>query len=192
VTKEEPTVLDIPFGLWTKCREPFAEYFLKNWRARQEPLAFLLYDSPPVLSRGAPVFIHSERNLRIVASFVGSEFVVGYKPSADPNERIAERERVWRAYRELTIEPPTKQEFDTFWDGQNGVRALFLMENLIELSAPMPFRKYGRALEWGYPMGVGYRYLSFSQCILMLRASEIPPTTQDAFFAALLRVKNPR
>jgi hypothetical protein len=192
VAKGEPAVLDIPFGLWTKCGGVFAEYFLRNWTARQEPMAFLLYDSPPVLPRGAPVFIHSEKNLRIVASFVGSEFVVGYKPSADTNERIAERERVWRAYRELTIEPPTKQDFDTFWDAQNGVRALFLMENLVELSAPIPFRKYGRALEWGYPMGVGYRYLSFSQCVLMLRAAELPPTSQDAFLAGLLRVQAPR
>jgi hypothetical protein len=160
-------------------------------RARQEPLAFLLYDSPPVLPPGAPVFIHSEGNLRIVASFLRSEFVAGYKPSADPSERTSERERVWREYRELTVEPPTKQDFDTSWDGQYGVRALFLTENLVELAVPIPFRKYGRALEWGYPMGVGYRYLSLSQCVLMLRASELPPTTQDAFLAAVLRGQTP-
>jgi hypothetical protein len=45
-------------ALWTKCDRVFAEYFLKNWIERRMPLAFLLYDPPPALPMGAPVFIH--------------------------------------------------------------------------------------------------------------------------------------
>jgi hypothetical protein len=166
--------LDRPFGLWTKCDGVFAHYFLANWEARHEPLAFLLYDSPPVLSAGAPVFIHSDKNLRIVSSFLEGKYVAGYKMSAEPSERAAERERIWRAYRASTINPPDKSAFDAFWDRQHGVRALFLMENLVEVPEPLPFRAYGRALEWGYPMGVGYRYLSLSQTYLLMQACKLP------------------
>jgi hypothetical protein len=67
--------LDYPFGLWTKCDAVFANYFLSNWRTEQKSLAFLLYDSPPVLPTGAPVFIHSDKNLRLVASFVESKYI---------------------------------------------------------------------------------------------------------------------
>ncbi len=67
--RDSATVLDMPFGLWTKCDHVFAEYFLKNWGANHRPLAFLLYDSPPVLPPGAPVFIHSDKKVRILATF---------------------------------------------------------------------------------------------------------------------------
>src|SRR5207248_965565 len=50
-------LLDQPFGLWTKCDETFADYFLRNWTERRKPLAFLLYDPPPGLPSGSPVFI---------------------------------------------------------------------------------------------------------------------------------------
>ena len=43
------TALDDPFGLWTKCDREFADYFLSDWEERRQPLAFLLFDSPPVL-----------------------------------------------------------------------------------------------------------------------------------------------
>jgi hypothetical protein len=52
---------DCPFGLWTKCDSVFADYFRNNWHARSEPLAFLLYDPPPVLRVGSPIFIHSDK-----------------------------------------------------------------------------------------------------------------------------------
>jgi len=60
--------MDSPFGLWTKCDAVFADYFLSNWTAREEPLAFLLYDSPPDVPSGAPVFIHSDGHLRLIVS----------------------------------------------------------------------------------------------------------------------------
>lgn len=144
---------DAPCGLWTKCDGVFAEYFLKNWSERKQPLAFLLYDPPPALQKGAPVFIHSDKALRLVATFRGAQFVAGYKPTVDEAERVAERERVWREYREATINPPTKSDFNAFWEGQHGVRGFFLMDTVTEFPAPVTFKEYGRALGWGYPMG---------------------------------------
>jgi len=182
----ESPVLDAPFGLWTKCDGVFADYFWKNWQARREPLAFLLYDSPPVLPLGAPVFIHSDKNLRLLASFRGSQFITGYKPTADADERLTERERIWTAFRASTIDPPEKTAFDKFWDAQHGVRALFLMDNLTEFAKEVPFKVYGRALEWGYPMGVGYRYLTLSQSLLLLRTSGLPPEAREPYLAPLL------
>lgn len=166
-------VIDMPFGLWTKCDAVFANYFLTNWNSQQTPLAFMLYDSPPVLPKGAPVFIHSDKNIRLLASFQRSEFIAGYKPTVDANERVSERERFWSEFRAPTLNPPTKENFDSFWDAQHGVRSMFVMDNIREFPVPMPFKSYGRALEWGYPMGVGYRYLSYSQSILLLRQAEL-------------------
>ncbi len=164
---------DAPFGLWTKCDRVFADYFAKNWQQRKEPLAFLLYDPPPALRPHSPIFIHSDKQLRLVARFLTSQFVAGHKFTADKEERVAERERVWATYRAKTIDPPIKADFDAFWDKQHGVRALFIMEHVLPIPQPMPFKLYGRALEWGYPTGVGYRYLSFSQSLLLLRSARL-------------------
>jgi hypothetical protein len=61
------------------------------------------------------------------------------------------------------------------------------MDNLAEFAAAVPFKVYGRALEWGYPMGVGYRYLTLSQSFLLLRTSEIPEDARERYLAPLLR-----
>jgi hypothetical protein len=183
----EEWTLDTPFGLWTKCDGIFADYFLKNWKAQTTPLAFLLYDSPPVLTPGAPIFIHSDKNLRLVATFRESQFVAGHKYTVDPQERASERERIGAAYRARTIDPPTRSDFDSFWDRQNGVRSLFVMENLLAIREACPFSVYGRVLEWGYPTGVGYRYLSLSQCVLLLRCSRLPPNVAQPYLEPLLR-----
>jgi hypothetical protein len=164
----------------------FADYFLKNWTARREPLAFLLYDPPPTVRRGAPVFVHSDKNLRLVARFLEGQFVAGHKATVEKDERILERERVWSRYRVDTIDPPEKSEFDEFWDGQNGVRALFLMDELTELAAPVAFKVYGKALQWGYPMGVGYRYLSLAQSVLLLRVAGLPHEPGERFLQCIL------
>ncbi len=170
---EKETAFDAPFGLWTKCDRAFADYFLKNWQARREGLAFLLYDPPPVLRVGAPIFIHSDKHLRLIASFVSGQFVAGHKLTVEAEERVAERERIWTTYRAPTIEPPRRADFDAFWEKQNGIRALFIMERVTPVVQPVQFRVYGRALEWGFPTGVGYRYLSLSQSLLLLRAAGI-------------------
>jgi hypothetical protein len=169
IISQDGATPDVPFGLWTKCDRIFADYFLKNWQARMQPLAFLLYDPPPVLGPGSPIFIHSDKNLRLVARYRGAQFLAGHKSTADQEERIAERERIWTIFRAGTVDPPLKSDFDKFWDAQNGVRGLFVMSDISEVPDPVPFKRYGRALEWGYPIGVGYRYLSFSQSLLLER-----------------------
>ncbi len=169
----ENPVLDQPFGLWTKCDAVFANYFLKNWAARHELLAFLLYDPPPALPAGAPIFVHSDKTLRFIARFQRSLYLAGHKLTVDPDERLATREWVWSTYRANTIDPPSKADYDEFWTSQNGIRSLFLMDELIESPIQSPFKEYGRALEWGYPMGVGYRYLTLSQSKLLLACAGI-------------------
>jgi hypothetical protein len=178
--------LSCPFGLWTKCDRVFADYFLKNWQAHKRSLAFLLYDPPPALRTGSLIFIHSDKNLRLVARLLGSEFLAGHKFTADEEERHAERERVWITYRANTLDPPTKSEFDHFWAKQHGVRALFVMDSVHPIVEPLPFKVYGRALEWGYPTGVGYRYLSFPQTMLLLRAANLETAVKQFFLAELL------
>jgi hypothetical protein len=179
--------LDRPCGLWTKCNPVFADYFLANWKQRHTALAFLLYDPPPALGAGMPVFIHSENTLRLLARFREGLFVAGHKFTADPQERAAERERVWTSYRLGTIDAPTKEEFDAFWEGQHGVRGLFLMDKVEEVPKRMAFKAYGRALEWGYPSSVGYRYLSFSQTVLLLRGTHLPQGVVEQYLEKLLR-----
>jgi hypothetical protein len=73
----------------------FADYFLKNWAQRREPLAFLLYDPLPSLRTGSPVFIHSDKSLRLLARFREGQFVAGHKHTVEEEDSIAERERVW-------------------------------------------------------------------------------------------------
>ena len=177
---------EMPCGLWTKCDAIFADYFLNNWTSRRAPLAFLLYDPPPTMRSGSPVFIHSDKNLRLVARFLEGQFVAGHKLTVEKNERLEERDRVWARCRADTLDPPAKQDFDVFWDGQNGVRALFLMDEVTELPKPVAFKVYGRALEWGYPMGVGYRYLSLAQTVLLLRMAALPHGQGELFLRGVL------
>jgi hypothetical protein len=186
LTSGKGAKLDRPAGLWTKCAREFADYFLANWTQRQEPLAFLLYDPPPALDVGAPVFIHSDKNLRLLARFRGAQFVAGHKLTSEPDERLAERERVWLAHRASTLDPPSKPAFDAFWDSQGGVRGLFIMDEVVLLPKRMAFGVYGRALQWGYPTSVGYRYLTLAQCALLLRGAKLPAAIVDAYFNSLI------
>ena len=65
--------------------------------------------------------------------------------------------------------PPGKADFDRFWEGQNGVRGLFLLVEVAAMAEPVPFKEYGRGLGLGCPTGVGYCYLSLGQATLLLR-----------------------
>jgi hypothetical protein len=186
VLGDQGPALEGPFGLWTKCERSFADYFLTNWRQRRQPVAFLLYDPPPALAPGAPVFVHSDKVLRLIGAFHGAQYVAGYKPTVTAEKRLAERERVWRDYRAATLEPLSRTAFDAFWDAQHGVRGLFLMDHLAEVPAPTTFKDYGRALGWGYPMGVGYRYLTLAQSYLLLRAANLAPESNRHYLKPLL------
>jgi hypothetical protein len=174
-----------PMGLWTKCDSVFADYFLKNWTCRREPMAFLLYDPPPLLPDGAPVFIHSDKSMRLIARFREGQFVSGHKLTVDRDERMAERERIWSTYRAGTFDAPSKSDFDRFWESQHGVRGLFIMDNVVCAPQAVAFKLYGRALGWGYPMGVGYRYLTMAQTILLLRMIESSSTDLSLSFLGL-------
>ena len=160
---------DRPFGLWTKCAPEFADYFLANWLTHAEPLAFLLYDSAPALTAGAPVFVHSDKHLAFIGRFVGSQVVSAYRHMVEPEERVSERERVWQQFRASTLKPPTEEAFVQFWNAQNGIRSLFVFRDLVPAKQSVPFKVYGHALEWGYPMGVGYRYVTFAESMLLLK-----------------------
>jgi hypothetical protein len=162
-------IIDGSCGLWTKCDKVFADYFLKNWEATRRPVAFMLYDPPPAVPPRAPVFIHSDKAIRLIGRFVEARYVAGHRFNVASEERIQAREHFWESYRTGTIDAPAKADFDSFWDGQNGVRAYFLMDELWAPKDPLLFKAYGKALEWGYPTGVGYRYLSLSQSMLLLR-----------------------
>jgi len=177
--------LDRPFGLWTKCAPEFADYFLTNWQAARQPMAFLLYDSAPVLPEGAPVFVHSDKNLAFIGRFAGAQNVSAYRHTVEPEERDSERERVWHQFRENTLKAPTPADFREFWDGQDGVRSLFFFKDLLSSPHPAPFKVYGRALEWGYPNGVGYRYLAFAEAMLLLKAVGVNANSVADFASTL-------
>lgn len=159
------------FGLWTKCAPEFADYFLTNWKERAEPLGFLLYDAAPVLHAGGPVFVHSGKNLAFFGRFVETQVVSAYHHTVESNERDAECDRIWRQFRASTLKAPAPDAFREFWNSQHGVRSLLVIRDLVASKQPVPFKVYGRALEWGYPIGVGYRHLSFAESMLLLRAA---------------------
>jgi hypothetical protein len=134
------------------------------------------------------VFIHSDKNLRLLARFREGQYVAGHKFTVDVDERLVERERVWHTHRANTMDPPTKEEFGKFWAAQHGVRGLFIMDEVAEVSERVAFKVYGRALEWGYPMGVGYRYLSVPQSLLLLRLVGMAAGVKQLYLPAILGV----
>lgn len=77
-------------------------------------------------------------------------------------------------------------EFDDFWEAQNGVRGLFLMDEVVQVPERVAFKRYGLALEWGYPTSVGYRYLTFGQCVLLLRLAGLPGEANETYLRPLL------
>ena len=190
VVGREQAWVAAPAGVWTKCALEFAEYFRVNWGRARKPLAFMLYDAPPALPSAASIFIHADKHLRLVARYVGTQYVAGHRFTTDEEERLAERECVWLSFREGTIDAPVKQEYERFFEGQYGVRSLLLMDEIIAVPDPLPFKEYGRALHWGYPTGVGYRYLTISQSFLLLRGLNLP-TEVRAMFSGALGIRDP-
>lgn len=174
-------------ALWTKCDRVFAEYFVANWTARRVPQAFLLYDSPPTLPIGAPVFIHSEQCLRLLARFRGSEFVASYKRTTEPDEQQSEKERCWNEYRAGTIAAPDRKDFEAFWGKQDSVRSLIVLDNFIPLPQAPQYKEYGRALEWGYPQGVGWRPLDLFQTHYLMNLGGVDATLTSFFLGAILK-----
>ena len=174
-------------GLWTKCDRVFANYFSENWQVRRVPQAFLLYDSPPALPIGAPVFIHSEQCLRLLARFRRTECVASYRRTTDEPDQSAEMERCWNEYRAGTISAPRREEFEEFWKKQDFVRSLVVLDNFIEIREPPQFKEYGGALEWGYPTGVGWRPLDLFQTHYLMNLSRLDVATMSFYMGAVLK-----
>ena len=61
------------------------------------------------------------------------------------------------------------------------------MDSVTAVPKPVAFKVYGNALQWGYPMGVGYRYLGFAQSALLLRIADLPPASNAHFLGSLLQ-----
>lgn len=174
-------------GVWTKCNREFADYFAVNWTSRRVPQAFLLYDSPPSVPVGAPVFVHSDQHLRLVARFREMQFVSSYKRTVDDAERLVERERCWNEYRAGTINAPSREEYDEFWERQDSIRSLMILDNFILLGDPPQFKEYGKALEWGYPTSVGWRTLDLFQTHYLMHLSGLDVTTVSFYLGAVLK-----
>jgi hypothetical protein len=60
------------------------------------------------------------------------------------------------------------------------------MDEVAELPQRVGFKVYGRVLEWGFPMGVGDRYLSQPQCVLLLRLPGMAPAVHEGRMRAIL------
>lgn len=165
----------------------FADYFLTNWQARRVPQAFFLFDAAPTLPAGAPIFIHSDQHLRLLARFCGNQQVSAYKRTTDDAERIAERERCWADFRAGTINPPSKEAFDAFWEKQDSVRSLILIDNLSPIPSLPQYKEYGRALEWGYPTSVGWRNLDLFQTHYLMAVCGLDAAAVAFFLGALLK-----
>jgi hypothetical protein len=65
-----------------------------------------------------------------------------------------------------------------------GISSFFMIENRPRAADTL---LYG--LEWGFPMGVGYRYLSVPQSVLLLRLAVVPPGVNEMYLQAILEVK---
>ncbi len=174
-------------GMWTKCDRIFADYFLANWTRRRAPQAFLLFDSPPVLPVGAPVFIHSEQCLRLLARFRQAQYVLSYKRTDNEEERLAERERCWGEFRAGTINAPSCSDFDSFWEKQDSVRSIVLLDNFVAIPNASQFKEYGKALEWGYPTSVGWRPLDLFQTHYLMHVGQVDAPTISFYLGAVLK-----
>jgi hypothetical protein len=64
------------------------------------------------------------------------------------------------------------------------------MDEVAEIASPVTFKAYGRALEWGFPMGVGYRYLSMPQSVLLLRLAAMPAEAKHSFLRSVLETES--
>lgn len=173
--KPERQVWNPVVGIWTKCSGAYARKFLENWQSSSTVQAFLLYDAQPFLPRRAPVFVHADAKLLLLARFAGSEVVRGYKPLYSEAERSSEMRRVWERYRAPLRKPIESSEakFQEFWERKNGIRSLMLIREISALPRPIPWSEYGtKLLEWGMPTCVGYRYLTLTQVKTLANVSE--------------------
>ncbi len=133
------------------------------------------------------MFIHSDQYLRIVARFRESQFVSSYRRTVEDQERGNERERCWSEFRAGTINSPERSEFDRFWEKQDSIRSLIILDNFVELQSPPQFKDYGKALEWGYPTSVGWRPLDLFQTHYLMHLTGLDVATVSFYLGAVLK-----
>jgi len=165
-------------GILLKTRPEYARTFIENWRRTGKPQVFLIYDRRPILRRGDSVFVYVVRSkhlssrasicdrgyLGFYANFVRSEWVRGLKRLEDEGTRKRERERIWALYGDGQLHTRSKEEFDRFWDDQDGVRSLVVLENLVEIEKKITWSDLKRILYTNrFPRGVGYIYITKSE-----------------------------
>jgi hypothetical protein len=62
-----------------------------------------------------------------------------------------------------------------------------LLDNFVAISEPPQFKEYGRALEWGYPTGVGWRPLDLFQTNYLMHLSKLDIATMSFYLGAVLK-----
>lgn len=155
-------------GIWVKVQPKHLETFIQNWERTNELQAFCIYDLPPMLPQNGLIFLHAIEISRLVAyaKYVGYENIKGwveYAASHDAGLWMSERERIWRTFGPNRLHTHDKNEFDNFWKDQQGVRGLFLMQDLHRISETVSWIDSMRILQVYRPLGFSYRYLTSSQ-----------------------------
>jgi len=119
------------------------------------------------------------------AELFGEYAILADRPASHDLGRRFPAEGLLRAFTFETGRP--MEEFNAFWEGQHGVRGLFVMDEVSAVSVRVAFKEYGRALGWGFPMGVGYRYLTLPQSLLLLRAAAVAVDLSDQCLRPMLQ-----
>ena len=101
--------------------------------------------------------------------------------------KLEERERCWNEFRAGTIDAPSRADFESFWERQDGVRSVIVIDTLSAVPAASQYKEYGRALEWGWPAGVGWRPLDLFQSHYLMNVCGVEEATVSFYLGAMLR-----
>ena len=81
------------------------------------------------------------------------------------------------------LTPRSRSEFDRFWEKQDSIRSLIILDNFVELQSPPQFKDYGKALKWGYPTSVGCRPLDLFQTHYLMHLTGLDVATVSFYLA---------
>ncbi|MEM3550647.1 MAG: hypothetical protein QXV01_06100 [Candidatus Bathyarchaeia archaeon] len=165
-------------GIWVKAQPKHLQTFIENWEKTNEVQAFCVYDLPPMLPQGSLVFLHAIGSNRLVAyaKYVECDSIKGWYEHilfAHSNLWINERERVWNTFGPNRLHTHNKAEFDKFWKEQQGIRGLFLMEDIRRISKKISWVDSMRILGVFRPLGFSYKYLTSTQVREFFKLAEI-------------------
>lgn len=170
-------------GMTTFCSKQHLEEFLKNAKlGKLQP--FELYQGPPqFVPLGSPIFIFEtgrEHRLRAIAKFAGWIEVDGWLRGAKNPIRMAIAKQVARSlekfYEGEGIQPHcTGRRFIDFCSRKDGVRGLFLFDEIVEVDYRSrkdwfrrgDFRKLFAGAQ-PYAQGFPFRYLSVEEVKMLI------------------------